>query len=693
MKKIELKTLRMQNFKGAKDRAVEFGRVTDIYGANAAGKTTIADAFQWIMFGTDSTGAAKFNVRPLDASGKTVDGVDICVECVLVVDGEEIALKKTQRQNWVKKRGTGESKLQGNVNEYEIDGYPASEKEFKEKTEGIISRELFKMLSDPRTFASMDWKKQREVIMRFVSDVTDADVMAADPEKYAAVAEDVRKAGTEKCLEKATRAAAKLKEKQKELPVRIDQAGKALVDVPDVAELAAKQEELKAQLEEVQKQRDGADGQFKAADAVMDEIMGVKMEISGVEQAAWDKVNKALRDAEAAYDELNGKADKLFAAKADKEKELKALKESLLPGVTKRLKAVQDEYREAAAIKWDTDLSAVQFQPDEFIRKLRKCQEGYREEEKKVFGETNTRCPLCGREYPPEKVGEMREAFESARADEMEFWQNRAKAAIKEHVGAVMADGNEAGSAVKAARERISRTEAELAGVREQWTAATGEASRAYEFKNGLPKEPDLEQCEGRAALVGKLRELQKQLEGMSSSEALKQQLTIKERGIREELDAVNGQFAAVELNKKTQAQVDELKRELRDTSQKVADQEKVVYLLEELSQAKMGMLAERINAQFELVNVKLFERQINGGMKPTCEITVDGVPYSDLNSAGRMQAGLDVIRALQRLYQVSAPVFLDNRESVSVIPAADAQVINLYVSEADKELRVEREE
>ena len=103
-----------------------------------------------------------------------------------------------------------------------------------------------------------------------------------------------------------------------------------------------------------------------------------------------------------------------------------------------------------------------------------------------------------------------------------------------------------------------------------------------------------------------------------------------------------------------------------------------------------METLSRKINSQFRIVSFKLFDMQINGGMKDTCEMTVDGVPYSSLNSAAKMQAGLDVINSLAKLYGVSVPVWLDNRESVSEIPVIDGQVINLFVSPQDKELRIE---
>ena len=77
--KIEIKKLHIENFKGTKQRTVEFGENTLICGANATGKTTIFDAFTWILFGKDSLGSAKFEIRPLDKNGKMIDNLEISV--------------------------------------------------------------------------------------------------------------------------------------------------------------------------------------------------------------------------------------------------------------------------------------------------------------------------------------------------------------------------------------------------------------------------------------------------------------------------------------------------------------------------------------------------------------------------------------------------------------------------------------
>ena len=97
----------------------------------------------------------------VDKDGKMIDNLEITVEAVISIDSEEYALKKVQKQKWVKKRGTNTTEFQGNVNEFEINGYPKSEKEFKEFISGIIDEKIFNLITNPVAFTSLPWKEQR----------------------------------------------------------------------------------------------------------------------------------------------------------------------------------------------------------------------------------------------------------------------------------------------------------------------------------------------------------------------------------------------------------------------------------------------------------------------------------------------------------------------------------------------------
>ena len=182
MKIIKLKSIHIQNFKGCVNKLISFGELTKIYGANATGKTTVFDAFTWLLFGKDSHGSAKFDIRTLDKDGKMIDNLEICVEAILSVDGEEYTLKKFKTK-FVKKRGTGTTEFQGNVNEFEINGYPKSEKDFKEFISGMIDEKIFNLATNPIAFTSLPWKEQREILMQFVADSSDVQIAEGYGEK------------------------------------------------------------------------------------------------------------------------------------------------------------------------------------------------------------------------------------------------------------------------------------------------------------------------------------------------------------------------------------------------------------------------------------------------------------------------------------------------------------------------------
>jgi hypothetical protein len=81
-----------------------------------------------------------------------------------------------------------------------------------------------------------------------------------------------------------------------------------------------------------------------------------------------------------------------------------------------------------------------------------------------------------------------------------------------------------------------------------------------------------------------------------------------------------------------------------------------------------------------------MFDYTQEGNAVETCIAMVNGVPYPVANSASQVNAGLDIINALCRYYETSAPIFIDNAESVNEHIQTESQIINLVVSN-DNEL------
>ena len=289
MKKIKLLSMRIQNFKGCKDKTIDFGDRTRISGANATGKTTIFDAFTWLLFERDSLGSSNFDIRPLDENGKMIDNIEISVESKISVDGNEYELKKVQKQKWVKKRGTDTREFQGNVNEFEINGYPKSQKDFKDFISGIVDEDVFNMITNPNAFNALAWKKQRETLMKFVGSFSDAEIAEGLDEKYAKLIPELRIASTEDILKKYTKAKTALNKDMVEIPARIDEISKQLV-IADVGALEVEKAAKEVALQKVEDEISGGNSKLEGINSKREEIMNLKLHLSEVQNAENQKL-------------------------------------------------------------------------------------------------------------------------------------------------------------------------------------------------------------------------------------------------------------------------------------------------------------------------------------------------------------------------------------------------------------------
>lgn len=655
-----LKSLHMENFKGIKSLDVNFSNKTSIKGQNAAGKTTIFDAFTWLLFNKNSAGEEKFNVRPLDKDGNRIDNVEIKVVAVLDVDGKEVELSKVQKQNWVKKRGTNTVSLQGNPNSYEIDGYPKSEAEFKAYISGLgQGEEMFKMLTNPQYFSSLKWKDQRDILMKLTKEVSDVELAQTDV-KYAPLIAELEKApSTDDIRAKFSKALSEWKKKQAEIPVRIDEAEKSKVDV-DVAE----QELLKADLD---RKIEALEDLIGKSDARIDEMRSEEMHCQFEMSAIAQTMNN----------ELSSKKREIENQKYDHERKLEDVRSSIRKAqdsIESNKKSISEQTLKKADL--------VKKYNEEVVKKF--------DDSKWVFDESTTVCSLCGQRLPEDKIESLRADFSQRKADAIEiFNEEHAKT-----LAMIVDDGNACAEMIKDLTKNNKELENKINTLK---LNEAEEIDIIKGFDEQIPKIPSCAdyfmQNVEYAKLKAKRDELCAdiaELESKGADKVTDYAKADKEK-LKSQLDEVNKVIAQAANNVMIDDRIETLRDEQKEIGQKVADQEQMLYLLEEFIRFKLNKVSESINSHFKTVNFKLFEMQLNGGMKDCCECTVNGVPYSTLNSGHRIVAGLDIIRSLSELYGVSVPIFVDNAESLNEfnVPDMDAQLILLSVSE-DKQLKVE---
>ncbi len=672
-----LKSLHLENFKGIKSLDVIFSKKTKIKGQNASGKTTVFDAFTWLLFNKNSAGEEKFNVRPLDKDGKRIDDVEIKVVAVLDVDGKEVELSKVQKQNWVKKRGTDTVSLQGNVNSFEIDGYPKSESDFKEYVAGLAkSEDMFKMLTNPQYFNSMKWKDQRKILMKLVDDFSDVELAKTD-ERFLPLISELEKApSVEDIRSKFQKMLSEWKKKQAEIPVRIDEAEKSKVDV-DAAEQELKKSDLERRISEIDEKISDTNGVLKK---LRDEDMRLQMDMSGILQSMNDSLSEKKRKIESSNAEVTCELENTRNKIQIAENAIKLNDRSISDADAERKKLGEQYNAEKAKV----------FDETPFLF----------DESKWVFDESSTVCSLCGQPLPEDKVEQLKADFESRKVKARESAAKRlsdAKEAFmsekKDNLERIKSFGFDKKHTIDGLTEKNKELNVQIESLKKREQELLAKSEELSKQLDEIPKEADYTQNEEYMKLHEQREKVLAEIEKEKSSGYNERiaELQDEKKEMESELDSVKEILAKASMNVDIDERIAELQDEKKEIGQKVADQEQILYLLEEFVRFKLNKISESINSHFDTANFKLFEMQLNGGMRDCCECTVNGVPYSTLNSGHRIVAGLDIIRSLSKMYCVECPIFIDNAESLNEynVPDMDAQLILLSVSE-DKQLKVE---
>ena len=646
MKQIFLKSIEIANFKGLKSFSGTFSENTEIFGKNASGKTTVFDSLTWLLFDKDSNGNSNFSIRPKDENGDDVNSLEVKVEGTFLVDEETVILTKTQRQKWTKKRGHSERVFEGNENIFEIDNYPVKKTEYTAKVSSIIEESLFRLMTDPTAFANLPWKEQRQILVRFVSDITDADILALDEDMFEPIKDEVLAVGVDRVRDKYNATQKKLKEEQATYPIRIDEASRSIVETQDKAILMEKKAESDSMLKTIEEERRSLSTASNGTADILNQITQKQRRIAEIERCAMledeKKRLKAIKDANDAEMRVHS-AESGMDALANKRNFLEAaIKES-----TNAKTELKDQYVAFASAK---------------------------------FPESETICPTCGRPFDADKIEKLKADFENRRKAQLEAI-NKKGFALKDKIESYKAQ-------LEQIEKQIAGYSADIEGMNAKWEEMKRIASQ--NVRTDVTTIPEYKN------LQSEIDALNKQLASVEDTSSGLKDIEERETFVRIKLNQIESEIAKCDASKQSEERIEELKVAQRECGQKIADCERIIYLLEEFTQLKMNTLSDRINSHFEKVRFKLFEKLINGSLKETCQMQIctngSYVDYASANRSGQIIGGIDVIHALKELNQISAPIWIDNAECFSSdnIPTSDSQVILLTVSD-DDELVIER--
>lgn len=668
MKKIELVVMKLRNFKGIQSLDVKVDRKNArIYGDNATGKTTVFDAFLWLLFDKNSQNKKDFAIKTLTSDNKEVHNLEHTVEANFVVDGVPVVLKKVFKEIWKKKRGAVTKEFDGHKTYYFIDDVPSSKKEYTTKVSTIVEEETFKLLTSPSYFnEQVKWQECRNILLAVCGDISDDDVIASDVSL--SKLNDILSGKSIDDMKRIIASKKKqINDELEKIPVRIDEISKTIPDLSiDVDTLNQKAAVLESEIEGLKTQKhnvlNGA-----AVLAKQNQLQELDMQLNTLKR---NFENDSMQ-----------KVYKLQTRIQEAQSNVQIIKNDI------RMNGMEKDGIECEIKNLTNYIS----NNEQVMGKLRKEFAILKAQE--FIYEDKCECPTCKQELPKDQV-------EAVRAEALAQFNERIskrKGEIREE-GPVYAKQNEEYRAnIQILNDKLATIFIPKSEKLQSNLMAVEKALSQFNEKLKVTQSSiqDVTTSEAYKQLASQKQSLESEITLLKNSaldivadiNASLMELEAQKKSINTEI----AQLANVEFSKQRIAQ---LEQEQQNLAAEYEVLEGNLFLIEEFTRKKVNMLTERINSKFKKARFKLFEQQINGGLNEVCETLYEGVPYgAGLNNAAKINVGLDIINTLSEHFGFQAPIFVDNAESVTKFIDVNAQIISLVVSEQDKQLRIELEE
>lgn len=645
---MKILNLKLKNFKGIKSLSVDAnGQDVNVYGDNATGKTTIFDAFTWLFFDKDSENKKDFNIKTLTSDGQAIHGLEHEVSALIKIVGlGPVELKKILTEKWTKQKGSAEKVFTGHTTEYYIDGVPKKKGEYEDFINSIADDSIFKLLTSPLFFnESLKWQDRRKLLIEVCGDISDKYIIDND-NMLSELAEILTNRSIEDHKKVITASMKKLNEDIQKIPTRIDECNRNKPQINGITEdectskLLRINKDIEEQKNKMLEIKNGVDLTKRQK-----ELIEVQSDLIKAKNKFAEKYEQEIKEQQAKY-----------------RAEINTLE--LLEIEEQRLKK---------------DIGIFTKDVEVLENKLSKCREDFRAENATIFETTiDDKCPTCKQSLPASEIEKARvaalERFNTTKANKLNE--------IKTYGNAINKDLLEIKALLKTKTSNLEIAKSQISIQKEKVEK---------EKPTDIPTFEDTDQYKDYQA---KLKGLQLELDNIKISttageDEIKTIICTLENSIAEYVIAIK-KFDDV---RRADKRISELMEEQRELSKKYEEIEKQMYLIELFTKAKVNMLDEKINNKFKLAKFKLFNTLINGGLDECCETTYNGVPYSDLNNAMKINIGLDIINTLCEFYNKSLPIFIDNAESVTKVYPINTQVFKLIVSEKDKTLRIESEE
>ena len=659
MKTIIIKQLRLLNFKGVRNLSIDFDAAeTNIFGRNGSGKTTVFDAFTWLLFGKDSQGCEQFDIKTLDTDGKIIYHLPHEVSATINVDGEDITLCRRLVEKFPKRNGV--PTFEGNKVERYFNDVPCNEKEFVAKVNEICDESTFRKITSPTFFVSQKWAKQKEDLFRMAGEITDADIAAGNPE-FETLLQTIGNKTIDEYKRELGAKYNRIKHDIESIPDLIEENNRKIAKYTDdwnaleteIASTTAKRDEIDTQLTEINA---ASENIIRQRSRIARQIGDLSMSLESRCAAIRLEATAGTRAHIAELNRIDAEIETEKQHVERLERLLTADNAALADMIERRLRML-DDYKRLNIQLTQIDAEKLTFSDNDFI------------------------CPTCHRSFDLDGI----EARQTEMSEHFNAEKSRRRAVVKSEIDANLVAGKRLKSDIAATEQNIAATEQQI----KQHDDRIAELSAERESKSAAPVAPDVDALIAADVDVIRIKSEIAELETQRNADTPdtsdnRDELKSERAALNTKLDELKLRLGNRTVVNDAKKRIDELETKYRQQNDAMTEIEGIFNTIDEFSKAKSVAIDNRINGLFKYIRFRWIKYRINGAEEETCEATINGVPYQSLNTAGRIIAGIDIINAICRFEGVHAPIFIDNAESLNIVPETDSQQIKLIVSNDD---------
>lgn len=642
MKEVKIKSISLRNFRGVQEFELkDIPNILNISGKNGSGKTSIYDAWLWLLFGKDHEGRADHELKP-----KGTSRVNVEVEAIIILDDKPIKLKRVYREEWVKPRSENEEVFKGNTTDFSINDVGVKKSEYDQAVAGICEETVFKTITNPHYFTGLKKEQQRDILFSLIPEITDEQI-ALQKSEFTDLLNDITGVSFDNF--------------KKELVSRKRVIRTQLDKIPTEIETTNNNMPISEDWKEIENKIDSLKNEFDHIDRLLTDILAVSEEEQKEIMFIQSQISTYLED--------NMKLERIERQQIKDDIERKENE------VRRILLSIGEDERDYKTKKTrkdslESDLKFYQEKIDDLRKKWKEISD-----ETLDFNENELICPTCKQSLPEhdieEKRNHMSEEFNKSKAERLETNIKEGKRIIQ------MIDN------LKKEIERIDIPDApDTSEKNKQIDELKIEISQLKE------KEPKYMESIMYKANESKIKELRSKLYE-PKQEASIQENKIRKQSILHEIDSLKKRLYNRDIIEKLKKSILEINDRKSKLNQELAKVEQKEFTIKEFEFAKNTEYETRINMLFSRVQFRLFKEQVDGQVVPDCEATMGGTNYSTLSNAEKIFAGLDIINGISEHFGICAPIIIDNRESTSVIPVMRSQIINLYVDPACEKLTI----